>query len=194
MPNHSQGNRRLRALVEALKPILGLTAILAVGVALAWGLLTRENGREKAPRLATLDKPVGEMFLTITVADIGLELTAPDGRSVKIFVPGVPNVATIADAQPRVDCTDAGGVVAGDSTCTISVQLKRPAFGDYKVRMTAAAQHVEVLTVGWGGVGFNRNGGLSMKIAAEARKPLEFTMIVAPEGVSQRTEPKPVAR
>ena len=194
MPNHSQGNRRLRAFVEGLKPILGLAAILAGGVALAWGLLTRDNGREKAPRLQTLDKPVGEMFLTVTVADIGLELTAPDGRKVTVFVPGSPNAATIPHAQPKVDCTDAGGLVAGDSTCTVSVQLKKPIFGDYKVRMTATAQHVEVLTVGWGGVGFNRNGGLSMKIAAEARKPLEFTMIVAPEGVSQRTEPKLVGR
>jgi len=194
MPMHSQGNRRLRAIVEGLKPILGLAAILAGGIALAWGLLTRDNGREQAPRLPTLDKPIGEMFLTVTVADIGLELTAPDGGKVTVFVPGLPSTSTISDAQPKVDCTDAGGVVAGDSTCTISLQLKRPAFGDYKVRLTASAQHLEVLTVGWGGVGFTRNGGLSMKIAAEPRKTLEFTMIVAPEGVSQRTEPKVVAR
>lgn len=194
MPNLSQGNRRTRAFIDALKPILGLAAILAGGVALAWGLLTKDNGREKAPRLPTLDKPVGEMFLTATVADIGLEITAPDGGKVTVFVPGTPTKSTIAEAQPKIDCTDAGGVVAGDSTCTISVQLKKPAFGDYKVRMTAQAPHVEVLSIAWGGIGFTRNGGLSMKIAAEAKKPLEFTMIVAPEGVSQRTEPKVVAR
>ncbi len=180
--------------MDILKPVLGLAAILFGGGALAWGLLTRGSGREKAPRLETLDKPVGEMFLTVTVADLGVELTAPDGGKVVVFVPGAAPRNTIPDAQPKIDCTDAAGIVAGDSTCTISIQLKKPAFGDYRVRVTAAAPHVEVLTVGWGGIGFHRNGGLSMKIAAETRKPLEFTMIVAPEGVSQRTEPKPVER
>jgi hypothetical protein len=194
MPNLSQGNRRARAVLDIIKPIRGLSAILAGGVALAWGLLTKDNGREKAPRLQTLDKPVGEMFLTATVADIGLELTAPDGGKVSVFVPGSATKSSIADAQPKIDCADAAGVVAGDSTCTISVQLKKPAFGDWKVRLTAASPHVEVLSIAWGGIGFNRNGGLALKIAAEAKKPLEFTMIVAPEGVSQRTEPRPVAR
>lgn len=191
MPNLSQGNRALRAFGEILKPILGLSAMLFGGAALAWMLLTRSDPK-KAPPLPTLDTPVGEMFMTVTVADIGIELTAPDGGRIAVFTSGRGG-RPIPDAIPRVDCTDVGGTVAGDSTCTVSIQLKKPTFGEYVVRFGSARPRLEVMTIGWGGVGFNRNGGLSMKLASEPRHPQEFTLIVAPEGISQKSEPRAIA-
>lgn len=178
--------------MDIVKPVLGLSALLFGAAALAWLLLTKKP--PKAAPLRTLAEPVGPAYLNIAAADVGIEFVGPD--SSVVLVPGERRggLRLMRNAEGTVDCNDVGGVAAGDSSCTMSVAMTKPAFGDYRVVVSSTRPRVEIMNIGWGGEGFIRNGGLSVKLVVDERSPIEFTLIVAAEGVSQRTEPRPVRR
>lgn len=178
--------------MEVVKPVLGLSALLFGAAALAWLLLTKQP--PKAAPLRTLAEPVGPAYLNLAAADVGIEFTGPDSSTVLVPAERRGGLRPMANAEGKVDCNDVGSVAAGDSSCTMSIALRTPPFGDYHVVVSATRPRVELMTIGWGGEGFVRNGGLSVKLIVDQRSPVGFTLIVAPEGVSQRTEPRPIRR
>lgn len=178
--------------MEIVKPVLGLSALLFGAGALAWLLLTKKP--PKAAPLRTLAEPVGPAYLNLAAADVGIEFIGPDSSTVLVPAERRLGLRPMPNADGKVDCNDVGSVAAGDSSCTMSIALREPPFGDYRVVVSAARPQVEIMTIGWGGEGFQRNGGLSVKLIVDPRSPVEFTLIVAPEGVSQRTEPRPIRR
>ena len=178
--------------MEVVKPVLGLSALLFGAAALAWMLLTKKP--PKAAPLRTLAEPVGPAYLNLAAADVGIQFIGPD--STAVLAPAVRRggLRPMPHSEGKVDCNDVGGVAAGDSSCTMSIAVGEPGFGDYRVVVSATRPRVELMTIGWGGAGFTRNGGLTVKLVVDQRSPVEFTLIVAPEGVSQRTEPRPIRR
>ena len=178
--------------MDIVKPVLGLSALLFGAAALAWLMLTKKP--PKAAALRTLAEPVGPAYLNIAAADVGLQLMGPDSSMVLVPSERRGGVRQMANAEGKLDCNDVGGVAAADSSCTVSVAMTKPAFGDYHIIVSSTRPRVEIMTIGWGGEGFARNGGLSVKLVVDPRSPIEFTVIVAAEGVSQRTEPRPVRR
>jgi len=178
--------------MEIVKPMLGLSALLFGAVAVAWLVLTKKP--DKAPPLRTLAEPVGPAYMNVAAADVGIEFIGPDSTVVLVPAERRGGLRPMPNAEGKVDCNDLGSVAAGDSSCTMSIAIQKPKFGDYRVVVSSSQPRVQLMTNGWGGEGFVPNGGHPSKLIVNPRSPVEFTLIVAPEGVSQRTEPRPVRR
>ena len=100
----------------------------------------------------------------------------------------------ITDADSRVDCNGYGQPNATESTCSASVIIPNPAFGDYRVIVSSSTPRGLAVTWGWGGTSFRRSGGGEAGVIVEPRLAVSFTLIVAPDGVSQKTQPGPEQR
>ncbi len=186
MEIESQGKRALRRAGIAFRIILGF-GVLAGSAALAWKSLTKPQPRQKQVIVQT-DR-LGPGILTIAVAAVDLELVAPDGRRVHTAVKTDTLIRPMPGVEGRVDCAGFGSGKQDDSECTATITMQNPVWGDYKIRVTSPELRAEVITVGWAGSTFSRSGATSIGITVQPRQTIEFSVIVAPEGVSQRTAP-----
>jgi hypothetical protein len=185
MEIESQGKRLARRAGIGLRIVLGF-GVLAGSAALAWKSLTKPEPRAKQV-IVDKDK-LGPGTLTVAVAAVDLELIAPDGRRVHTSKSDT-SVAPAPGAEGRVDCAGFGSGKQDDTECTATITLQNPVWGDYKLRVSSPDLRGETITVGWTGSTFPRPGATSVNITVQPHQTMEFTMIVAPEGASQKTAP-----
>jgi hypothetical protein len=102
---------------------------------------------------------LGPGVLTVAVAAVDLELIAPDGRRVHTASRRDTSITPAPGAEGRVDCAGFG------------------------------SGRGETITIGWTGSTFTRSGATSVAITVQPKQTVEFAVIVAPEGASQRTAP-----
>jgi hypothetical protein len=186
MEIESQGKRLLRRAGIALRIVAGF-GIVAGSAALAWKGLTKPQPRPQ-PAFVQTDR-LGPGVLTVAVAAVDLELLAPDGRRVHTAARTDTSISPAPGAEGRVDCVGYGGGKEDESECTATITLQNPVWGDYKLRVSSPDLRGETVTVGWTGSTFTRSGAMSVPITVQARQTVEFTVIVAAEGASQRTAP-----
>lgn len=186
MEIESQGKRLLRRAGIALRIILGF-GVLTGSAALAWKGLTRPQPRPKQV-IVDPDK-LGPGMLTVAVAAVDLELIAPDGRRVHTASKTDTAITPAPGAEGRVDCAGFGSGKQDDSECTATITLQNPVWGDYKLRVSSPDLRAETVTIGWTGSTFPRPGATSVEVTVQPHQTVEFTMIVAPEGASQKTAP-----
>jgi hypothetical protein len=186
MEIESQGKRLLRRAGLALRIVLGF-GILIGSAALAWKGLTKPVPRPKQVIVDT-DR-LGPGLLTVAVSAVDLELIAPDGRRVRTASKSDTLIAPAPGAEGRVDCAGFGSGKQDDSDCTATITLQNPVWGDYRIRVTSPDLRGETITIGWTGSSFPRPGATSVVVMVQPKQTLEFSVIVAPEGVSQRTAP-----
>jgi hypothetical protein len=164
-----------------------LLGALTGSAALAWKALTKPQARAKQVIVQT-DR-LGPGVLTVAVAAVDLELIAPDGRRVHTASRTDTSITPSPGVEGRVDCAGFGSGKQDDSECTATITLQNPVWGDYKLRVTSPDLRGETITIGWTGSTFTRSGATSIGITVQPRQTEEFSVIVAPEGVSQRTAP-----
>jgi len=186
MEIESQGKRLLRRLGLGLRILLGF-GVLAGSAALAWKALTKPEPR---PRQTFVEADrLGPGVLTVAVAAVDLELIAPDGRHVHTASRKDTAITPAPGAEGRVDCAGFGSGRQDDSDCTATITLQDPVWGDYRLRVSSPDLRGETVTVGWTGSTFARSGAASIGVTVQPRQTVEFVMIVAREGVSQKTAP-----
>lgn len=186
MEIESQGKRLLRRAGIVLRIAAGF-AVLAGSAALAWKGLTKPQARPRQTIVQT-DR-LGPGVLTVAVAAVDLELIAPDGRRVHTASRRDTSITPAPGAEGRVDCAGFGSGKQDDSECTATITLQNPVWGDYKLRLSSPDLRGETVTVGWTGSTFTRSGATNVSVTVHPKETVEFVMIVAPEGASQRTAP-----
>ena len=186
MEIESQGKRLLRRVGIGLRIVLGF-GVLTGSAALAWKGLTRPQPRPKQV-IVDPDK-LGPGMLTVAVAAVDLELIAPDGRRVHTASKSDTSITPAPGAEGRVDCAGFGSGKQDDSECTATITLQNPVWGDYKLRVSSPDLRGETITIGWTGSTFPRPGATSVDVTVQPHQTVEFTIIVAPEGASQKTAP-----
>ena len=179
--------RPVRRFLREAIPLVVLVAGFAGAVMVSWSVITRTPKAPDAKPRATTPEPA---YLSVAGAAVDLEVFAPDGRHTGTL--GTPDSSTtIRDAQGHVDCDNYGDPRATEASCTASVLIRRPAFGDYRVIATSPDRRAETLTVGFGGDGFGRAGGFDVRVVLQPAVPVAFTVMVTAEGVSLRSQPRP---
>lgn len=179
--------RPVRRFLREAIPLAVLVAGFAGAVMVSWSVITGTPKAPDAKPRATAPEPA---FLSVAGAAVDLEVFAPDGRHTGTL--GTPDSSTtIRDAQGHVDCDNYGDPRATEASCTASVLIRRPAFGDYRVIATSPDRRAETLTVGFGGDGFGRAGGFDVRVVLQPAVPVAFTVMVTAEGVSLRSQPRP---
>ena len=179
---------------KVLRGVGALALTGAVLVAVAVGL-----GRTLAapvPRTAVAyvdPEQKARPYVTVAGMGVDIELVAPDGSRAFTGVSADSGAPAIAGADARIDCSGYGQPNATESACSASVIIPDPAFGEYRVIVTSAAPRGIPVTWGWGGTSFRRSGGGDAKVIVEPKAPVSFTLIVAADGVSQKTQPGPEA-
>ena len=175
--------KTLRALVA-----LVLTGTVLVAVAVALGrVLARPVSRPKA--VFVDPEQSARPYLTVAGMGADIEVVAPDGRHASTGASADSAAPRISEADSRVDCSGYGQPNATESTCSASIIIPNPEFGDYRVIVTSNVPRGLAVTWGWGGTSFRRSGGGEARVVVEPRAPVSFTLIVAPDGTSQKTQP-----
>ena len=186
MEIESQGKRLARRAGIGARIVLGFAALTG-SAALAWKGLTKPEPR---PKQVIVDKDrLGPGMLTVAVAAVDLELIAPDGRRVHTASKTDTSITPAPGAEGRVDCVGFGSGKQDDSECTATITLQNPVWGDYKLRVSSPDLRGETITIGWTGNTFPRAGATAVNVTVQPKQTVEFVMIVAPEGASQKTAP-----
>ena len=169
-----------------MRVVLGF-AVLIASAALAWKSLTKPQPRPRQTIVQT-DR-LGPGVLTVAVAAVDLELIAPDGRRVHTAARTDTSITPSPGVEGRVDCAGFGSGKQDDTDCTATITVQNPVWGDYKLRVSSPDLRGETITIGWTGSTFSRSGATSVGVTVPPRQTVEFSVIVAPEGASQRTAP-----
>ncbi len=167
------------------------TAAISFG---AWKLISGEFLPERNKPVA-IQKPkhIGPDTLetvSVTVAAVDLTIVAPDGHKTTTSVRGDSAGQKIPRSEGTVDCAGYGAKDATESVCTASITLTRPTPGDYRVIVTSREIQGQTLNVGWSLAGGVKSGGFNVRVNVEPKAPIEFAIILSPDGVSQRSEPR----
>jgi len=186
MEIESQGKKLARRAGIVLRVVLAF-AVLTGSAALAWKALTKPVARPKQV-IVQADR-LGPGVLTVAVSAVDLELIAPDGRRVHTASRRDTSITPMPGAEGRVDCAGFGSGKQDDSECTATITLQNPVWGDYKLRVSSPELRAETIVIGWTGSTFTRSGATSVGITVQPRQTMEFSVVVAPEGASQRTAP-----
>jgi hypothetical protein len=186
MGSLSQGNKvAVRLLVGTVKIALVAGALFGVSVLLAKQLtkpLPREPQKIPSDRTET-------PHLTLAGDAVDLELITPDGKHAFTGSSVDPAITkSMDDVEARVDCSTYAGAKSNEQVCTATILMYRPPLGDYKVIVSGAEERNETITIGWGGLGFRRSGGLPISVAVVPGRPLTLTIRVFEDGVVQRMD------
>ena len=182
---------------ERSQGILGFVGLVAVCAALgygAWIALTRPKPREGAvatrPVYAGPDS-VG--FFSVAGEGVDLEIAGPGGVASTAGAAAGPKLPR---AESSVDCPGVAAPGAAEAACTVSINVGTPVSGDYTVtvRGSAGAARATLLNVGWGSASGVRRGGFDVRVQIARGGATSFGVLVVREGVSQRSEPRSVAR
>ena len=160
-----------------------------MGVVATLGFKTLSKPQPRPKTVIVDSSRFGPGILTIAVAAVDIELIAPDGRRVHTASRSDTLISPAPGAEGKVDCAGFGNGKQDDTECTAVITLQNPVFGDYKIRVTSPVLRGETITVGWVGSTFTRSGGTSIAVTAQPKQTVEFSVIVAPEGASQKSAP-----
>lgn len=185
-------NRNYTVAKDRSQGILGFFALLLLCGALgygAWMLLIRppEPPRTAARRAAPADDPVG--FVSVAAEGVDLELVAP-GDLRTTTTGGVGAERRIPRSESNVDCPGFSAPDGSESACTASIHVGTPAAGDYTVIVRSTTPRAVVLNVGWASVSEARRGAFDVPIQVSVGRAAAFAIIIARDGVSQRSEPR----
>jgi hypothetical protein len=173
--------------MQGVRIVLGAVVVLA-SAAVAWKLLTRPERRAKPAPVSS--ERTGPGYVTVAATAVDIEVFAPGGRHTTTASEADTSLK-IPDSDGAVDCGGYGRERESESACSASVMLHRPAFGEYRVVVSAVdSARAETVTVGYDGSTFSRAGGFTVRVVVGPKRPVEFTITVAREGVSLRSEPR----
>jgi hypothetical protein len=170
--------------------LLVVCGVLGYG---AWLVLTRPKPRDSAgPVRKAYTGPDSVGFVSVAGEGVELELLGPGGARTST-VPGAPVQQKIAGSETSVDCP--GFITPGGSeaACTSSINVNVPGIGDYTVVARSAAARAVVLNVGWATASQARRGAFDVRVQVPRGGASSFGIIVSREGVTQRSEPRPVS-
>lgn len=173
--------------------ILGFIGLVAISTALgygAWISLTRPKGPSRAAisREAPANDSLG--FVSIAAEGVDLEMVSPDGTRTSTRASD-PTDGRIARSEASVDCPGFANPDGKESDCTASIIVNQPAAGDYTVIARAAGRRIVTLNVGWATESQIKRGAIDVRLQIAAGNATSFTIIVARDAVSQRSEPRP---
>lgn len=172
--------------LQGLRILLG-TGVIVAASAIAWKMLTKPPPREK-PRV--LADRTGPGFIAVAGEAVDLEIFAPDGHHTSTASQADTSM-NIPQSDGSVDCGGYGRERESETACSASVLVHNPAFGQYRVVVSSAdSVRGETIVLGFGGSTFKRNGGFSVRVIAGPKRPTDFAITVAEEGVSLRSQPK----
>lgn len=176
--------------------ILGFFGLVIVCGALgygAWTALTRpkSRGTAAAPR-QTYTGPDSVGFLSVAGEGIELEVVTPTGLRISTAGMGVGK-QKIPGAEATVDCPGITTPGSAEPDCTVSVNVSTPAPGDYTVITRATKLRAVILNVGWASASQAKRGAFDVRVQVAKGGATSFAIIVSREGVSQRSEPRPVS-
>lgn len=181
---------------ERSQGILGFFGLVVVCAALgygAWMALTRPKPRDGAAAARPVyTGPDSVGFFAVAGEGVELEVAGPGGV--------VSTAAAVGPKLPRsessVDCPGVASPGAAEAACTVSINVGTPVPGDYTVtvRGSNGAARATLLNVGWGSASGARRGGFDVRVQVTRGGATAFGVLVAREGVSQRSEPRAVQR
>lgn len=176
--------------------ILGFVGLVAVCTALgygAWIVLTRPKVRgAKAPivRVDPAHDSVG--FVAVAGEGVDIDVSGPSGARASTRGASA-EAARLARSESSVDCPGFADPGGKESACTASINVKTPAVGDYTITVRSQDERAVTLNVGWASASQVRKGAFYVRVPVAARGASAFTIIVARDGVTQRSEPRAIA-
>ncbi len=180
---------------QGIQSAIGFVVLVALCAGLgygAWMVLTRPkapDGALAARRNYSGPDSVG--FVAVAGEGVELEILGPGGA--RTATTGGEGPGKIVRSEASVDCPGFSSPGGMESACTVSINLNTPGPGDYTVLARAAERRSVVLNVGWASATQARKGAFDVRVQVAARGATSFGIIVTREGVTQRSEPKPVA-
>lgn len=171
----------------------GLVAICAALGYAAWIQITKPKLRPtqvSSRRPPPANDSIG--FISVAGEGVELEFVAPDGKRTSTTA-GATAPNRIAGSEATVDCPGFSGPGGSEADCTSSIRIPLPHPGDYSIIARANRTRAVVLNVGWGTASEYRHGGFDVRVQVAPGGATGFSIIVARDAVSQRSEPKPVA-
>lgn len=173
---------------------LALTAAVGLAIAVGLGKVLARPLAQPRPQAAVPDERNVAPYLTFAVMGADLEIVAPDGRRAWTAPPANAAGPRLVEAEGKVDCAGFALPGGSDRDCSASVMIPNPIFGEYRVVASSAESRAAVVTFGFGGAGFRRAGGGDVQVVIDSGRPVEFLVVVASDGVTQRTQAQPAAR
>lgn len=176
--------------------IVGYFGLIALCTALgygAWIALTRPKSRDAgAPVSKTYTGPDSVGFVSVAGDGVDLELVGPGGTRTATAV-SASGQQKITGTETTIDCPGFASPGGAESACTASINVNTPSIGDYTVVVRSATARAVVLNVGWATASQARRGGFDVRVQVAGGGATSFVVIVTREGVSQRSEPRPVS-
>lgn len=175
--------------------ILGFFGLVLVCGALgygAWKALTRPKSRATPAPSQAYTGPDSVGFMSVAGEGIELEVVTPAGLRISTAGMGV-GTQKIPGAEATVDCPGIATPGAAEPDCTVSVNVGTPRPGDYTVIARATKLRAVILNVGWASASQAKRGAFDVRVQVARGGATAFGIIVSREGVSQRSEPRPVA-
>lgn len=177
--------------------ILGYLGLLVLCSALgygAWLALTRPKSRgAAASATVAYTGPDSVGFVSVTGEGVELELVGQSGART-LTAGGGSSHQKIPGSETTVDCPGFSSPGGAESACTTSINVSTPAIGDYSVVVRSTTPRAVVLNVGWATASQARRGGFDVRVQVARGGATAFVIIVTREGVTQRSEPRPVSR
>jgi hypothetical protein len=179
---------------QGIPSFLALVALSAALGYLAWRSLIVPSGRRAEPPLPLVDPARDSLeFFAVAGAAVDLAVIAPDGRRATSG-DAIAESGRIPRSEGRLDCPNPASPIEAERVCTASVEIRFPASGTYRIIASARDARYETLNVGWGTHVARRGGAFDVPVQVTPAQPAEFAVIVARDGVSQRTVPRAPAR
>jgi hypothetical protein len=182
---------------ERSQGILGFLGLVVVCAALgygAWMALTRPKPRDGAVAARPVyTGPDSVGFFAVAGEGVDLEVAGPGGVVSTASGAAGPKLPR---SESSVDCPGVASPGAAEAACTVSINVGTPVPGDYTVtvRGSNGAARATLLNVGWGSAAGARRGGFDVRVQVTRGGATAFGVLVAREGVSQRSEPRAVSR
>jgi hypothetical protein len=128
-------------------------------------------------------------FLSVAAEGVDLEVVSPDGTRTSTSADPAAT-GRIPNSESEVDCHGAPGPGGRETSCTASVNVKTPRPGDYTIVARATSARAVMLSVGWGTVSELQRGAFDVPVQVARGGTTSFSVIVARDNVSQRTQPR----
>ena len=181
---------------QGIQSLISFAVLVIVCVALgygAWMILTRPKSRAAAgPVRKAYTGPDSVGFVSVAGEGVELELVGPGGGRTST-APGAPAAQKITGSETTMDCPGFTSPGGGEAACTASINVNAPGVGDYTVVARSATARAVVLNVGWATASQAKRGAFDVRVQVSRAGTSSFGIIVTREGVTQRSEPRPVS-
>jgi hypothetical protein len=167
--------------------LVAICGALGYGAWLALSKPPTREGQTAMKRVAPANDSLG--FVSVAGAGVDLEIIGPDGSRTSTLA-DAPATDRIPNSESEVDCHGAPEPNGRESACTATVHVKTPQAGDYTIVARASSARAVVLSVGWGTVSQIQRGAFDVPVQVARGGATSFSIIVARENVSQRSQPR----